>query len=304
MKDYYVIVIAYEPEIKKLIHMLDLTKQCGCALVVIDNSENNPIPEDLALNFGFILFSLKGNFGVAYAQNIGINYVSNKKGKFVSFFDQDSIFEKDFLLKLYTAIKLNECSIISPLIKDKDTNEEIYNYKLNYFGYPQKKYSRRDTIPTQVDIVISSGLTCTLTTLIKVGLMNEDFFIDYIDTEWCLRCRKHKIPILVMSDIIMYHKIGNLLVEQLGYKTNIHSPSRTYYKIRNIFLFNRCSEVPLLMKLHGLISVYLHAFLQFLNTSNKKCFIWVLFQGTKDGLKKIVGKKDYSNIIKEITLCQ
>lgn len=290
MKNYFIIVVTYEPDIEKIIYMSDVIKNCGYNLVVIDNSIKNPISKILALNSGFKLFSLKENFGIAYAQNVGINYALKEKGEYISFFDQDSVFDQEFLSKLYFTIKENKGAVISPLIKDKNTNDEIHNYKLNDFGYPKKIYAK-NRVKTKVDIIISSGLTCTLLTLQKIGLMNEDFFIDYIDTEWCIRCKKQKIPIFVFSNIIMYHKIGDSFAQKFGYKTNIHSEYRTYYKIRNIFLFNRCNNVPFLMKVHGLLSVYFHILLQFAESSNKKFFLRVLFEGTKDGLLNVSGKK-------------
>lgn len=301
MKEFYLIVVTYEPDIHRLINMATVINKCGCNLVVVDNSEKKPISEETALQFDFVLFSLQENFGIAHAQNIGIDYVIKKQGKYISFFDQDSIFNQHFLLELYNTINNNENIVISPLIKDQDTNDELYNYKLNSLGYPKKIYSSNN-LKTPVDFIISSGLTCAVATLLKVGFMNEDFFIDYVDTEWCLRCRKYQIQIFVFSNILMYHKIGNSVVQQLGYKTNIHSIYRTYYKFRNIFLFNASKDVPLFMKIHGLLSVYFHAFLQFLNSPNKKCFVMILIEATKDGLKMVVGKKNFN--MRRNSLCQ
>jgi rhamnosyltransferase len=41
----------------------------------------------------------------------------------------------------------------------------------------------------EVDHVIASGCLIPATALQAVGWMREDFFIDWVDTEWCLRAR-------------------------------------------------------------------------------------------------------------------
>ena len=47
-------------------------------------------------------------------------------------------------------------------------------------------------------------------------MFDEDFFIDFVDVEWCLRCKKNKVAIFVVPDAVMEHEIGISSVK-LGY---------------------------------------------------------------------------------------
>lgn len=85
-----------------------------------------------------------------------------------------------------------------------------------------------------------------------VGMMDEELFIDYVDTEWCLRCLNYGILVHIIPDIEMVHAIGDKSVKICGINIPIHSPVRRYYRVRNAFLLLRkimCLFYSLLGKL-------------------------------------------------------
>ncbi len=84
--------------------------------------------------------------------------------------------------------------------------------------------------------VIASGSLIHADVLREIGLMREDFFIDYIDTEFCLRLRKHGYPIIVVRDAELTHHIGAKQAHALGVVTSNHSAKRRYTIFRNRFI--------------------------------------------------------------------
>jgi rhamnosyltransferase len=66
--------------------------------------------------------------------------------------------------------------------------------------------------------------------------MQDDYFIDFIDNEFCLRVYRSGFKIAVNFDITINHAIGQREVHKIigvALKPNHHSPERRYYISRN-----------------------------------------------------------------------
>ena len=91
----------------------------------------------------------------------------------------------------------------------------------------------------EVKIVMTSGNLLNLDAYLQTGQFNEDFFIDYVDIEYCLRLLNKGFKVLLCSKSILYHQLGDISKHKLFvlftfYTTN-HSPLRLYYITRNMF---------------------------------------------------------------------
>ena len=121
--------------------------------------------------------------------------------------------------------------------------------------------------------------------------MNEDYFIDFIDTEWSLKCKENGVPVKVVSNAIMKHSIGMKSVDLKFIKVFVHGQVRTYYKVRNAFLFFKSKSVPFLTGLKELVSALLHNFLIIFIVENKWGYCKTYFQAIIHGLIGRKGKK-------------
>jgi len=246
----------------------------------------------LSNNFGAELIKLNENLGIAKAQNIGIKYAIENDAEIVVFFDQDSVIENDFISNLIKP--LNDKSIpmvVSPVFFDKNQGFRFPSYRLNRFGLLKKIKVANNSEIYDVDVIISSGSAATKITFDIVGLMNEDYFIDFVDTEWSLKCRAKGVSIKVVPSATMKHAIGDKSIDLYFIRIFVHSPLRSYYKIRNSFLFIRKAEVPFLMGVKEIISALIHNFLAILVIKDKTIYIKNYFQGIIDGLLNKTGKK-------------
>ena len=286
----YSVIVCYKPDV------INLTKICNSLLanntnvILVDNTEGCYI-EEFSNFLNIQLISLNKNLGIAEAQNIGIRLAIEKKAEIIVFFDQDSEIEKDFINNLTTPLIANKPMVVSPVFFDKKDGFRFPSYRLNRFGLLKSMVSTFDESFYDVDVIISSGSAATKETFDIVGLMNEDYFIDFVDTEWSLRCRAKGIPIKVVPSAIMKHSIGDKSIDLKIMRIFIHSPLRSYYKVRNSFLFFKNKNVPLMMGFKEIFSALIHNFVIIIVSENKSEYLKNYFKAIKDGLFGITGKK-------------
>ncbi len=96
-----------------------------------------------------------------------------------------------------------------------------------------------------IDYLVSSGSLIPMSVFTDVGLMREEFFIDYIDTEWGLRAKTVGLDIYGVFSAKMQHHLGEQPLFLFGRKIPIHAPTRFYYQFRNAMLLYQEDWVPL-----------------------------------------------------------
>jgi rhamnosyltransferase len=102
----------------------------------------------------------------------------------------------------------------------------------------------RDDAVVPTDHLIASGCLIPLSAIDIVGQMREDLFIDYVDTEWGLRARRHGLQSYGVCGAKMQHSLGNAPIVILGRKFALHSPLRHYYRFRNAVILYREIWIP------------------------------------------------------------
>ena len=88
----------------------------------------------------------------------------------------------------------------------------------------------------EITVAMQSGSFLSTEALRKVGLLDETFFIDYVDFEYCLRLRKRGFRIVEATNAILGHRLGEPSQHTFLGKTTMvysHSPVRRYYAARN-----------------------------------------------------------------------
>ena len=91
----------------------------------------------------------------------------------------------------------------------------------------------------EVDNLPTSGCLNSINIFQKVGKFRDELFIDYVDTEYCMRIKDHKFRVIISPLINMTHPLGNYKSNNLykfltgqGMITN-YPPVRHYYWTRN-----------------------------------------------------------------------
>ena len=284
------VIVCYNPVDSDLRHLCLKLVQNGSSLVLVDNTEKSYLTgfEEFA---DCVLIRLGANTGIAHAQNIGISRAVQNGAEVVVFFDQDSKIGDNFLSILLAPLKAGEPGIVAPVLFDEIENFEFPTMKLGKYGWLIKVYKWGRQIPYTADVVTSSGTAATTVVFDVAGLMDEDFFIDYVDTEWSLRCRSKNIPIQVVPTAIMQHSVGNKSINFGFMRGFVHSPERSYYVIRNCFLLFRKRSVPVLAAFMEIVSVFIHYAMAFIFLRNKSIYAGNYCLAIMHGVKGVVGKK-------------
>jgi rhamnosyltransferase len=97
----------------------------------------------------------------------------------------------------------------------------------------------------ECDHLITSGTLIPLSSLERVGGLDEGLFVDNVDTEWCFRAISKGYKLFGVCSARMSHAVGDALRETwVPYSDEvvIHPPIRLYYIIRNhLLLYGRAS---------------------------------------------------------------
>jgi rhamnosyltransferase len=87
------------------------------------------------------------------------------------------------------------------------------------------------------DLVIISGCMVRRDVVDKVGLPRADFFMDFIDFEYCLRTRSHGYSIAVITRAQLGHEVGKARQVRVAGWSRLwpdYAPWREYYVSRNM----------------------------------------------------------------------
>lgn len=285
------VIVSFNPE---PINLQKLTEQLiafGVAVCLVDNNSENKeqICSVFSASSDVHSFYLEANTGIAHAQNVGIQFALDHDYAYVVFFDQDSTIDAAFMQQQTAAFeKLKTAhprlAAIGPAFVDK---KHGFHYKIVNID----RYGRRTKIDTQhmeqpfaASLIISSGSLVAADALRAIGPMDERFFIDYVDTEWCLRAYAKGYVIFVNPQVQMQHAIGDNSLKLLKWRVPVHSAFRRYYRIRNAFFLLKMPHVPTLLAVREIAFNLVHQLVLILFGHNKMDYVRSLWRGLKDGL--------------------
>lgn len=284
------VVVCYRPDPAKLQQLCDAVRADGVDIVLVDNTEHAHAA-DRQRPAGCRLIALGTNTGIAHAQNVGIADALENGAQAIAFFDQDSTIEPGFLGALLAPLALGRPDVVSPLYFDDVSHTALPSVRVNRCGLPHTIHVANAAVPYEVDVVISSGTVATREVFEVAGTLDERLFIDFVDTEWCLRCRSKQVPIRVVPGAVMRHRIGSASIKAGLTTVSVHSPVRCYYQLRNCFHLFRRRHVPLLFATRETLAVFFSRALLLIFVSNRSAYLKAYVCGIRDGLLGVYGSK-------------
>jgi rhamnosyltransferase len=286
----YCTIVCYRPDVAQVISLCGRVLADGAKVVLVDNSEVPYLDGD-KLPEGCALITLGYNSGIAHAQNVGVAAALSGGATVLAFFDQDSKIEVGFLKRLVAAISAGIPEIVSPLCVDDATGAPLPSLRLSKLGTSIPIHQADSSAPYPVDVIISSGTVATREVFERAGNFDEGLFIDFVDTEWCLRCRSKQIPIYLVPDAVMRHSVGTASFRFGPWTILVHSPVRCYYQIRNSFLLLRKRHVPPIFAIKQIGSVILNRIVLLFRVEDRPAYIKAYLSAVRDGLKGVTGAR-------------
>ena len=248
-------------------------------LYVVDNSELvNPLLINKLKAFSNCTYiNNNGNKGIANALNVGAKLAIDAGAAWLLTMDQDSRFEEGQFLKLieYTT-NLNDkiTGLVSPFHKTKISVE-------------------LKTATDEVLTTMTSGNLISLYAWKAIGGFDEDYFIDAVDWDYCLRLTSGSFKVIRLNTVHLEHNLGNATKHTSPTGKQItalnYNKIRRYYITRNKLMiiakywksypkFSRGVAKSLFRDLRHIL----------LYESDKKVKLNYMFKGT---LQFITGKK-------------
>jgi rhamnosyltransferase len=94
----------------------------------------------------------------------------------------------------------------------------------------------------EVKEVITSGTLLSIQAFKKTGRMRDDFFMYYVDHEYCARLRMNGFKIVLVTEIGMMHSTGQGEIKHILGQDFVmlhYPPVKLYYIVRNGLLLTR-----------------------------------------------------------------
>lgn len=247
-------------------------------LYIVDNTEKNnsdfknELSADLK-SYCYEYILLGKNMGLGRALNIGIKKAEKEQYSWILTMDQDSNFQNNIMLLYKNYIEKNDIAKIALLSPQYST--ERNKIKINS-EVEEMYWTMQSASLFNIDIIK------------EIGYFREDFFIDCIDYEYCLRAREHGYKILRCNEAILNHTPAETKkIKIFGHflKYGYAPPLRIYYQVRNaMFMYSEYKNIKsiniILIKLLKIILLF----------DNKKKYFHYFFKAISDYKNGKLGK--------------
>ncbi len=226
-KNVCAVVVAYFPD-EGFVRRLKVLLPQVWALVVVDNTPTQECAPQLlslmAVESRIHVIENHQNAGIAAALNQGLEYALQIGCKWLLTLDQDTRCYPDMVTTLLQAN--DECELRSAVIGSNYFDTQSHQMKVRPNG--KTGFLEQKT-------VITSGSLIDAHVAHELGGFRDDFFIDQVDHEFCLRVRAHGYRVVISRKPVMDHSVGRaggVRLPLLGVLPN-HPPLRKYYIARN-----------------------------------------------------------------------
>ena len=208
LNDITFVIVSYKSE--------NIIKSCLSSLpknskkIIIENSNNTNLKRDLKSKYDNIEVILANNVGMGAGNNIGLKAC---KTNYAYVLNPDTIFNKDTLNKLIETLNnVSDFTLASPL----NDNKNFPNYK-NVIS-PLNKINNI----LSVDSIDGFSMLFNLKKFKDLKFFDENFFLYLENDDLCLRIRKKKEFIYIITNSLINHKGSISKNEKLEYLRNWH----------------------------------------------------------------------------------
>lgn len=199
---------------------------------------------------GLIIIKNHKNLGFAGGNNVGLRYaLSRNDFDYIWLLNNDTVIEPDALESLIARMKeMPDAGMCGSTLLYYDNPIRIQalggGYYSRWLGLPwhlgrlKKATDAIDVkkVEAWMNYVVGASMLVSKDFLRDVGLMCEDYFLYFEETDWAIRA-KGRYSLAYAPDSIVYHKVGR----SIGTSSNPKKKSLLcdYYNIRNRLFFTR-----------------------------------------------------------------
>ena len=184
------------------------------------------------------------NLGFAGGNNIGIRHAMERGAEYVWLLNNDAVADPEALTMLVEAMTADPAAAVAgSKVYYHDDPKRIWCaggiwqkgwLRLRQRGAYQLDKGQFDRL---VPVGSVSGCSMLLRTsaLREIGLLDEDYFLYWEDTDWCARAGRHGYSVLFVPSSHVWHKVSASVAPR--------SQLQYYYNTRNGLIFCVCHDV-------------------------------------------------------------
>ncbi len=232
------VVVTYHPAEDIFENLQAIVAECGEVLVV-DNGSAKAICDRMAVVSGVTLLALEHNAGIAAGLNRAALWSRGRSLFGMIVFDQDSKPLTGFVSELWATHDRNpRAAVIGSRIVEAGREESSYRWVRRNPCWPGifQRVACDGGDLSEVTMVISSGSLIELEPWSRLGGFDEGLFIDYVDTDYCLKVIRSGAHVAVASGASLQHHLGKRATGRVlgkDLRPMHHAAFRHYYMARN-----------------------------------------------------------------------
>lgn len=190
----------------------------------------------------------KENYGYAVGNNIGIKFALENKADYICILNNDTVVTMDFYTECITYLKENlKVGFIGPVIEEYKCNKvQSSGGRISFINgctYPLHNGDNKEDLPKVIDCdcVFGACMLFSSSLIEKIGLIPENYFLFFEETEWCLKSKRQNLRNVCLTSSYIKHK-GSATILEIGGLCG-------YMGDRNriVFLKRNCSNKILLI---------------------------------------------------------
>jgi rhamnosyltransferase len=292
------ITITFNPNIEDLLSQLYILPESSIKVIVDNASTIQHWDEIQLLSHQFrniYLIRSKVNLGLATAINRGAEFISNlvDSPEFILLLDQDSIPQHKSIEKLLMAFKNlqkngHPVGCVGPLLTDLTTGLTHGFHQSSKFRWTRVYPTQESITPIKCSSLNGSGTLMSLELFQKLGGLDEQFFIDHVDTEWSFRIISNGYQLWGIPNSIFGHSMGETSKRfwLFGWRVwPVRSPQRHYYLYKNAIILMQRPYIPKVWKIWAIMKLALTTTIVVLIDSSRIQQIKNMWKGIRTGLR-------------------
>jgi len=229
----------------------DLTLEClrslekviytNYKIILVDNGSVDGSVQQIQTEYpNLCILKNKDNLGFSGGNNVGIQYALDNKCDYIYLLNNDTEVEPSFLDEVVNVLDNDQSIGIAGSTVFYFEPSDIVWYAGGHANWisgdmldPRvgKKIDLENCKIEDVDEVAGAGMLVRKEALKEVGLLNEDFFIYFEETDLCQRIKKNGQRVVWAPKSLVWHKVSSSFGEE--------SPVMIYLMTRNRWLFMR-----------------------------------------------------------------
>ena len=293
------VTVTFNPEIDLLRTQLDALPRESLKLVV-DNASRPDVLRDIdhlvAQTPNARLLRNDQNLGLAAAVNRGVRAVRDAAPatRLVLLLDQDSEpapSSVEALVHGFDALQASgeRVGCVGPTLLDVATGLTHGFHQCTRWRWRRVHPAADASAPVPCANLNGSGTLVPVDLFLDLGGLEDDLFIDHVDTEWAFRVQAHGYRLYGVPQAVFQHRMGDASqrIWLFGWRVwPLRSPRRHYFLYRNAMILMRRSYVPRVWKGWATVKLSMTFIAQIFFGSERIAHAKAMWRGVKEGIRE------------------